>query len=277
MAIRLVAFLAIATPSFATTPGDDPPRTEYDASATEFTLAGDLPTDWFERLKAMPNLRKLTICRPDLTHFKVSQLRELQQITSFRAEDFPLESRLADAVALNLAKLPGLESVAFVRTGLTSRGLDWLRDSPIAEVVLAEEEFLTDDAFEHVGKMNSLRTLVLDGTPIDTAGLEHLQRCSQLRSLSLRRHPAGSADDGADRRLAAIAGIDKLEELEIESTEYARLVALNRIPSLDRLTLRRCGATEAPPNRSERASRSPWSMPRQSPVRRHGETGSGSG
>lgn len=243
--MTIVACLTLAAASVATTPGDAPARTEYDASATESTLAGDLPADWLERLKAMPKLRKLTVCRPDLTHFKVARLKDLPQLTSFRAEDFPLESRLADAVALNIAKLPGLQSVMFVRTGLTRRGLGWLRDSPIAALVLQEEEFLTDDAFEHVAKMNSLRTLVLEATPIDGTGLAHLQGCSQLRSLVLRRHPAGSTDHGADERLAALAGIGQLEELEIESTDYARLVVLKQIPSLKKLTLRRCGAKAA--------------------------------
>lgn len=244
-AIASVALAVIATPSIATTSADDLPKADSGASATEWTLAGDAPADWFERLKAMPNVRKLTVRRPNLKHFSVRQLKELRQLTSVRAEDFPLESPLADAVAANIASLPALDSVTFHRTGLTSRGLERLRDSSITELVLEAEEFLTDDAFEHVANMKSLRTLVLDSTPIEVAGFEHLQRCPRLRSFALRRHPAGSIKDGADERLAAIAGIGTLEELELESTGYERLVVLERIKSLKQLTLRRCGATEA--------------------------------
>ena len=244
-ATALVALLTVASPSIPSAQGNDPPKTGADASTTEFTLTGNSPTDWFERVKTLPNLRKLTVCRPDLNHFQASQLKDLLQLTSFRATDFPMESRLADAVAVNLAMLPGLQSVAFERTGLTSRGLQFLHDSSIAELTLAEEEFLTDEAYEHVAKMKLLRKLVLDATPIDVAGLGRLQRCTQLRSFALRRHPAGSNEDGAERRLAAIAGLGKLEELELESTAYERLVVLQQIESLKRLTLRRCGAFEA--------------------------------
>jgi thiol-disulfide isomerase/thioredoxin len=238
----LATLLVLATRSLAATPANDPPKTADKASATEFTLAGDVPADWLRRLKAMPNLRKLTVRRPDSTLFQASGLKELEQLSSFRAADFfPLESPLADAVAVNLAKLPALLSATFDRTGLTDRGLAWLVDSSITELVLKEEEFLTDQAFEHVAKMKSLRTLVIDATPIDVAGLEHLRRCPQLRSLALRRHPAG----GADELVAAIARIDKLEDLEIDSTDYTRLGPLSRIETLRQLTLRRCGATEA--------------------------------
>ena len=243
--ITVLGLLAVGTASLATTPKDDPPTTDDDRPAAECTLDGDMPDDWLQRLKAMPNVRKLTIRRPDLRHFKVGRLKDAQQIKVLQAEDFPLESPLADAVAANLAKLPGLESVTFDRTGITDRGLAWLEDSPIGELVLKEEELLTDDAFEHVANMKSLRTLVLDFTPIDVAGCKHLQRCPQLRSLALRRHPAGSSDRGAVERLAAIAGIDKLEELEIESTDYRRLPIFAQLERLEQLTLRRCGATEA--------------------------------
>lgn len=243
-AVASVVLAVIATPSIATTAADDPPKAES-PSTTELILEGDAPADWFERLKAMPHARKLTIRRPNLKHFSVRQLKELRRLTSLSAEDFPLESPLADAVAANIAGLPALESVTFHRTGLTSRGLQRLRDSSITELVLNEEEFLTDDAFEHVANMKSLRTLVVDATPIEVAGFEHLQRCPRLRSFALRRHPAGSSKHGADARLAAIAGINTLEELELESTAYERLVVLERIKSLKQLTLRRCGAAEA--------------------------------
>lgn len=245
MAMTFAALLTTATLSIAEASEDDPPKTGTDASLTEFTLVGNAPPDWLERLKKLPNVRKLTVCRPDLKVFKANQLKDLQQLTSFRAVNFPLESRLADAVAVKLADLPNLQSIAFERTGLTSRGLQFLRDSSIAELRLTEEELLTDEAYEHVGKMKSLRKLVLDATPIDSVGLKHLQRCPQLRRFALRRHPAGSNEDGADSRLASIAGLNKLEELELESAAYERLVVLKQIESLKRLTLRHCGASEA--------------------------------
>ncbi|MCA9019386.1 MAG: hypothetical protein KDA74_04540, partial [Planctomycetaceae bacterium] len=167
------------------------------------------------------------------------------QLTSFRAEDFPLESKLADQVAAQLAQLPNLKSVTFQRTGLTSDGLQLLRSSSLTELELIEEELMTDAGFEHIAKMPVLSKLVLDATPIEIKGLKHLQTCSQLKNLVLRRHPAGSSRDGADQRLAAIGGINSLKELEIDSTDYSRLIALKEVKSLKKLTLRRCGGFEA--------------------------------
>ncbi|HEX7378301.1 MAG TPA: hypothetical protein VF278_14380, partial [Pirellulales bacterium] len=153
-----VLLFVFAAAAIATAWGEGRAKTEKDSNANELTLAGDAPADWFERFAAMPNVRKLTVRRPDLKVFKVGRLDELRQLTSFCAEGFPLESPLAEAVAIKLAKVPGLRSVTFARTGLTDRGLARLKDSSITELTLKAEDFLTDDAFEHVAKMKALRT-----------------------------------------------------------------------------------------------------------------------
>tara|TARA_R110001592_G_scaffold362045_2_gene674687 strand:- start:21541 stop:25209 length:3669 start_codon:yes stop_codon:yes gene_type:complete len=241
----LLLFLAIVSPSIATTLESDSSEAENASSVVELTLTGNESADWSERLKAMPNVQKLTIRQPALENLQSIQFDELKQLTSFRAEDFPLESKLADKVAAELAQLPKLKSVTFQRTGLTSNGLQLLHSSALTELELIEEELMTDAGFGPVAKMPALSKLVLDATPIEVAGLKHLQACSNLKNLVLRRHPAGSSRDGADQRLAAIGGLSSLEELEIDSTAYTRLIALKKIKSLKQLTLRRCGGFEA--------------------------------
>ncbi|MCA9006213.1 MAG: hypothetical protein KDA70_13155 [Planctomycetaceae bacterium] len=242
----LLLFLAIVSPSIATTLESDSSEAEKNApSVIELTLTGNESAVWPERLKAMSNVQKLTIRHPALENLQSIQIGELKQLTSFRAEDFPLESKLADQVAAQLAQLPNLKSVTFQRTGLTSDGLQLLRSSSLTELELIEEELMTDAGFEHIAKMPVLSKLVLDATPIEIKGLKHLQACSNLKNLVLRRHPAGSSRDGADQRLAAIGGINSLKELEIDSTDYSRLIALKEVKSLKKLTLRRCGGFEA--------------------------------
>lgn len=209
------------------------------------TLSGELPGDWFEQLKSLPNLEKVTLRHPTLQNLKVAQFRELKSLTEFSAEDFSIESRLADIVAMNIAQLPRLKSVQFHRTGLTGRGLQALSRSPTAELVLDGEELLTDADYQHVATMPSLNRLVMDSTPIDSDGLKALQAAPGLRRLALRRHPAGSNAEGCVARVNAIAGFEKLEELELGDTGYSQLVPLKACKTLRLLTLRNCGGTDA--------------------------------
>ncbi|QDT92191.1 M56 family metallopeptidase [Gimesia algae] len=245
LASVFLVLLAIGAPSIATTLGNTSPESKSDISAIELTLTGDAAADWSDRLKSMPNVQKLTIRQPTRENLQSIQFSELKQLTSFRAEDFSLESKLADMAAAQLTKLPKIKSVTFQHTGLTSSGLQSLRSSSLTDLELVEEELITDDGFADIEKIPSLSKLVLDATPIEVAGLKHLQACSQLKSLVLRRHPAGSSRDGADQRMAAIGKLSSLEELEIDSTAYTRLIALKEIKSLKQLTLRRCGGVEA--------------------------------
>src|SRR5687767_10169870 len=64
--IVFVVLLATTSPFLVATPADGPPKAESDASMTEFTVTDDMPHDWFERLKVMPAVRKLTIRRLSL-------------------------------------------------------------------------------------------------------------------------------------------------------------------------------------------------------------------
>ena len=216
-----------------------------DLNDTSAILSGEIPSDWFDQLNEMPNLNKLTIRNPVLQKIKFSQLRELKNLTEFSAEDFSMNTRLADIVAVNVAQLPRLKSVQFHRTGLTGRGLEAFSQSSAEELVLDGEELITDADFKHVALMPSLRTLELDSTPIDVDGLTTLQAALGLRRLVLRRHPSGSIAKGSEARVKAIAGFENLEELELGDAGYSHLVALKVAKSLRRLTLRHCGANEA--------------------------------
>ena len=212
---------------------------------TAATLTGSLPIDWFDQLAAMPNLRRLTVRHPSLQSLKLTRLGELKNLTEFSAEDFSMDSRLADIVAVNVARLPHLKSLQFRRTGLTGKGLQALSQSTVSELVLEGEEYLQDDDFRHLANLPSLKVLVLDSTPIETEGLKDLQASRGLRRLALRRHPAGSIQKGVEARVKAIANLTKLEELELGDTGYRDLLPLKANKSLRLLTLRNCGSTGA--------------------------------
>jgi hypothetical protein len=216
-----------------------------DLSDTAVTLSGALPRDWPDQLNQMPNLQKVTIRHPELQNLNVTRLHELKSLTEFSAEDFSIGSRLADIVAVNIAKLPRLKSLQFHRTGLTGRGLQALSQSETTELILDGEELITDADFKHIAMMPALHSLVLDSTPIDAEGLKALQAASSLRRLVVRRHPSGTSGEDSVARVKAIAGIENLENLELGDTGYSDLVALKTCKSLRLLTLRNCGADEA--------------------------------
>ncbi|MDB5385521.1 MAG: hypothetical protein JWM11_1167, partial [Planctomycetaceae bacterium] len=244
MAIVTVMILAVISPSYGITQSSKP-KSIADLNDTAVTLSGELPSDWFEQLKSMPNLQKMTIRNPSLQNLKITRVRELQNLTEFSAEDFSIDSRLADIVAVNIAQLPHLKSVQFHRTGLTGRGLLALSPSSATELILDGEELLSNADFKHVAVMPSLSRLVVDSTPIDVDGLQALQAAPGLRRLALRRHPSGSDSTGCKARVNVIAGFEKLEELELGDTGYDQLVPLKESKSLGLLTLRNCGGNEA--------------------------------
>ncbi len=230
----VTASLAIATPAIAMT-SDEPATADVtDNAQTEFTITGDLAADWIEQLKKMPNLQALTIRRPG-ENFG-SEFAELKNLQTLHVEDFPLRSGMADMVLSNAVTIPGLRNVTFKGTGLTSDGLKMLADSSIVELALIDEEYLTDDGFRPVGDMQSLEKLELTGTPIEAPGLQHLQACPKLKSLSLLK------DRGATNRLSVIAALKHLEELTLDDIAYTDLVELKNAKSLRQLTLRHCGS-----------------------------------
>ena len=244
MAVMTVMTSAAISPSMGIAQTNQSRRIA-DLNDTSAILSREIPSDWLDQLNAMPNLKKLTIRNPVLQKIKFSQLRELKNLTEFSAEDFSMNTRLADIVAVNIAQLPRLKSVQFHRTGLTGRGLDAFSQSSTEELILDGEELITDADFKHVALMPSLKTLELDSTPIDVDGLTILQAASGLRRLVLRRHPAGSIEKGSEARVKAIAGFQNLEELELGDAGYNHLVALKESKSLRLLTLRHCGGNDA--------------------------------
>lgn len=226
--------LAIATPAIALTSDSRATADATDNAQTEFTITGDLAADWIAQLKKMPNLQALTIRRPG-AHFG-SEFAELKNLQTLHVEDFPLRSGMADMVLSNALTIPGLRNVTFKGTGLTSDGLKTLANSSIVDLALIDEEYLTDDGFQHVGNMQSLEKLELTGTPIEAPGLQHLQACPKLKSLSLLK------DRGATQHIPVIAVFKHLEELTLDDTAYTDLVELKNAKSLRQLTLRNCGS-----------------------------------
>ena len=135
------------------------------------------------KLKAMPNLRKLTIRGPSERTFQASELRELTGLHALQVENLSLDTPMADIIMVNVAKINGLRDVSFKATGLTSNGLRTIGDSSIASLSLVDEEMMTDEGFQtYCQEYRLSKSFTLSGTPIEAPGLEFLQRVETLRS-----------------------------------------------------------------------------------------------
>jgi|GEM_PF-6246469 len=244
VASMTLVLLAISSPSFGIAQ-DAAKKTNNNRNDVAVTLSGPIAEDWFEKLKGMPNLQKLTLRNPDLQHLKVAKLRELENLTEFSAEDFSIGTNLADIVAVNVAQLPRLKSLQFHRTGLTGRGVEALSQSTTSELVLDGEELLAEADFKHLAAMPALSNLILESTPIETDGLTALQGARNLRRLAVLRHPSGSYRNSSAARVKAIARFEHLDALELSDTGYEDLVPLKACKSLRNLTLHSCGGSNA--------------------------------
>jgi beta-lactamase regulating signal transducer with metallopeptidase domain/thiol-disulfide isomerase/thioredoxin len=240
LALVLVTSLTFATPAIAMMPDDSPASAASNTvdSRTEIEISGDLDADWIAKLKAMPNLKKLTIQDPR-KNFQASALGQLTGLQSLHVESLPLDAPMADSIMVNIAKINGLRDVTFKATGITSNGLRTIGASSIASLSLIDEERMTDDGFESIAKIPTLEKLYLSGTPIEAPGLEFLLSAKNLKSLALLE------DQGATERLPVIARFPSLVDLELFDEAYPNLVVLKKLQSLRHLTLRHCGAFKA--------------------------------
>jgi hypothetical protein len=84
--------------------------------------------------------------------------------------------------------------------------LAMLENLPLTGFYLGDQTDITDQGFEHVGDLRSLKNLTVRNLPrVTDAGLVHLRGLSKLTGLSLM----GTAIDGS--------GLDKIEHLPIEA------------------------------------------------------------
>lgn len=237
--IVLVTWLSSPTPATAQ-PSKDNPADSQQETSDEIILSGDLGDEWLGRLQAMPGLDKLTIVHPEnLTEKSLARLADLQGLETFRGEEFPIDSPLADAAVKALAAIPTLRTLALKATGITDTGIEALAGSPLTELTLQAEERLTGDALEHVAAIPGLRRLTIHSTPVDARGLKHLQGCPQLKELALPRIICRKD------RVEAVAGIKTLERLTLSRAGYHDLVVLQSLVALRHLRLQYSGAIKA--------------------------------
>ena len=92
------------------------------------------------------------------------------------------------------------------------------------------------EALAHVGHLSRLKHLTFIETPVNDAGLAHLDGLSNLESLMLR-----GRNDVTDAGVAHLAGMNSLKELYLENTQISDegLASVSKLTGLETLNLAR--------------------------------------
>lgn len=156
---------------------------------------------------------------------------DLKSLPQFKQLQYlSMMSRSADESFLqHLGGFPHLESLE-VALPLSEAGVaDICQASRLRHLRIALEQDLTPASLELLAAMDQLESLDLSGTRLRGAQLDFLQRMPQLTVLNLAGNPLADAD------LARVAGLNRLERLNISFCQELGDGALVHLQSLNEL------------------------------------------
>ncbi len=177
-------------------------------------------------LTKMRSLKKLNLGSSQITDrglAYLSQIKTLEQI------DLPQDQKgITDAGLARIAELPNLKALHISRIHFNDPKMN--------------KEYYTDKGLEALAKCHGLEELSIGSPGITDAGMDHVGKLGNLRSLNLF-----GCDNVTDKGLAKLAELKSLTNLYI-SYAGVTISGLNRLSSLSNLTrlhvydLRRGGA-----------------------------------
>jgi len=177
-------------------------------------------------LSKMRSLRKLNIGSSQITD---RGLAHLKQIKTLERLDLPQDQKgITDAGLAHIGELPNLRSLHISRIHFNDPKMN--------------KEYYTDAGLAELAKCRLLEDLSLGSIGITDAGMDHVVRLTNLKSLRLF-----GCDNVTDAGLVKLRGLKSLTSLHITDAEItiAGLNGLNTLPHLERIhvyDLRRGGA-----------------------------------
>lgn len=188
-----------------------------------------------------PNLHSLAL--EDTKVVSLSGIEHLSQLetlniarTNIITESLSCIVQVASLLSLNIANtdnlngddalkhLQGLRLTSLVlpsRHSTTNFGMAFLTDFPLISLDLTNYIFVGDEGMEHIGKILSLRRLLLSNTKLTDEAMPFLINLSMLEELNLDRTLV--TDTGA----AFIAALSSLSDLSMSSTSITTRFLLN--------------------------------------------------
>lgn len=213
-----------------------------------------------ERLRELKSLRRLGIGSDH--YLSDDGLRHLTDLENLEWLDLSNTS-IGDQALARLKNLPRLQYLRLTDTNVSDGGLAHLRDFRSLQDLLLPAG-ISDRGLEHVSKVGTLRSLLVQHSPITDAGVSALERLAFLETLQICCAPVekdtpGVTDKSAaslvrmaglkvlwlqlsgitDHGLAQLTGLKSLETLQLAGNQitWEGLRHLRRFPALTDLTV----------------------------------------
>jgi Leucine-rich repeat (LRR) protein len=177
-------------------------------SLEELELGGDKMTDaGLQHLAELPRLEYLLLWG----RFSDAGIAHLKKLPALRTVNINIE-QFGNLGMRHLSECPRLERIGVHwMENVTDEGLACLKDMPTLKKLDILHSQVTDAGLVHLSRIDSLDYLMLPGRVTET-GLHHLRGLTGLKFLWVS---GTSASTVGDRGLAALAGLQSLEELLI--------------------------------------------------------------
>lgn len=199
-------------------------------------------------LKALPDVRYVSVNGPSFTDAGLGSLRHLQRLESLELPTTAItgiglkslhglkhlrllvlaESQASDTGLAGLVGLTGLENLDLANTKVSDAGLEHLRGLGKLQYLQLGGTEITNTGLHHLEALKGLRWLDLHDTNISDSGLSHLAGLAELLSLNL------SGTQVTDAGLKHLRDLPKLKALLLASTAVsdAGLTDLEELPEL---------------------------------------------
>ena len=177
------------------------------ASNSSWWMAGALPGQAGQRFKRLQGLTRLKTLIMYQTPLSGSDLATLGKMVDLEDLVVP-EIRCSDADLAHLSGLTKLKGLCFNDERITNAGLAHLAALTDLEILILRGTNVT--SLEPIRAMTRLKRLIIEGSPIDDAGLKPASAFQRLGDLRL------AYTSVTDQGLASIAGLPNLKTLDIE-------------------------------------------------------------
>jgi internalin A len=204
------------------------------------THGTDLSDRGLAILTTLKHLEWLTLSR-EISNSGMQHLAGMSQLKGLGVGLLHNRSaQLSDAGLAPLANLRQLQELQLSGVRFSKEGTQYLALLQQLEQLSVYGE-LTDDALEPIGRIKSLKILLLDSQQISDIGIAHLSALRNLQDFYLNR----SAID--DRGLESLAAIPSLKSVYIGNSKITDdgIPYLLRLPELERIDLSSSQITDA--------------------------------
>jgi hypothetical protein len=134
-----------------------------------------------ENLKALPQLRELSLSNTKVTDNGLEHLKALTRLRGLWLTD----TKVTDEGLTNIEALTQLRVLSIKSTKVTDRGLENLKALTKLRALSLAATKVTDKGLEHLKALTQLEWLQVDNTTVTDRGLVSLEALTQLRTLLL--------------------------------------------------------------------------------------------